>query len=222
MEGKEHSSNLCWEFASLQKKKGKEKIFISVSRETDQALYYAQKAVNMDPKHLVYREHFVNLLNRRKNFFESMLVILDGLKATPEWMNGPRLLKDAEENFIWGSKLLEIYSGYPEGRIEEIHEFLDLVLEYKTDFHYALDLKAELLYRAGKYQEAEKYLVKALVMNRNDKRIRNYLCRALWNNNKKVQAALRSLAAPRSKILTFIYILLNGNNKLLHFYKNII
>lgn len=60
-------------------------------KEDDPALYYAYKAVEVEPWTLLYREHLVKLLLERKQHKQAIDIIDSGLKGNGAWWNGYEL-----------------------------------------------------------------------------------------------------------------------------------
>lgn len=63
-----------------------------VDEQTDPALYYAQRAVAIDPWSLQFREHMIRLLRKRKRTVEAESAVRQGISQDPSWAEGHRLL----------------------------------------------------------------------------------------------------------------------------------
>lgn len=62
------------------------------TEEEAPVIYYAWQAVRIDPANTSYREHLLQLLDRFNFAEEYETVLREGIKACPNWKNGPALL----------------------------------------------------------------------------------------------------------------------------------
>jgi long-chain acyl-CoA synthetase len=181
-------------------------------RDTDPALYYAEKAVKAAPMNRKYREFLISLFFKRGKNDNASKCIHEGLEIDADWACGWHLLakmekkngcyKNAEEYEFHAQELrpdkdnyCEAYANYliKNKKYNEALSFIDKRLVNNKTWAYGWHKKSILLKQYNNYKDAEFCASKALSLNPNKLNFLTTLIKIKIHRLKYIQALLAYL-----------------------------